>query len=230
MPRERRLGRLVRVHERETVVTPGDIHVISWPYHNGLREVGMGAGAAKLAADEALRAGIEAAGWRGSSVDIEPTDESEAEIARVIELVRGWRVTSAGPWTAAPSRWCSPATATAASEPSRGSVGTSSAPSGSTRTPTSTIPRTTRAPRTRSRRGGSQRAGPASQNCDLAASEAEFYAGSGRVQSRDVALRGKRPGGIRLEGLRQSGSRSLPRSRGRMRPRTGPRRWAHLAH
>jgi arginase len=65
-----------------------ELRLISWPFHNGLREVGMGAGAARLAADEGLRAGIEAAGWQVSTAEIEGADESDAEVARVIELVR----------------------------------------------------------------------------------------------------------------------------------------------
>jgi hypothetical protein len=48
----------------------------------------MGAGAIKLAADEELRAGIRAAGWRLGDDEIEPVDESDPEIARVIRLLR----------------------------------------------------------------------------------------------------------------------------------------------
>lgn len=48
----------------------------------------MGAGAARLAADRDLRAGLEEAGWEVTAAEIDPVDESDAEIARVIELVR----------------------------------------------------------------------------------------------------------------------------------------------
>ena len=48
----------------------------------------MGAGAIKLAADEELRAGIGAAGWRLGDDEIEAVDESDPEIARVIRLLR----------------------------------------------------------------------------------------------------------------------------------------------
>ena len=48
----------------------------------------MGAGATRLAGDELLRAAIETAGWRVGDDRVEPVEESGAEIARVIELVR----------------------------------------------------------------------------------------------------------------------------------------------
>ena len=62
--------------------------MIAWPYHNGLRDVSMGAGATRLTGDELLRRAIEAAGWRVCDDRVEPVDESGAEIALVIELVR----------------------------------------------------------------------------------------------------------------------------------------------
>jgi arginase len=62
--------------------------LIAWPYHNGLRDVSMGAGATTLAGDELLRSAVEAAGWRIGDDWVEAVDESDAEIARVIELVR----------------------------------------------------------------------------------------------------------------------------------------------
>jgi len=48
----------------------------------------MGAGAARLANDERLREALEAAGWAVSKEEVDAVDESEAEIARVMELVR----------------------------------------------------------------------------------------------------------------------------------------------
>jgi arginase len=70
------------------VVMPGGIRLISWPFHNGLRGVGIGAGATRLAHDERLLAALGAASWPVSDDEVEPVDESEAEIARVMELVR----------------------------------------------------------------------------------------------------------------------------------------------
>ena len=65
-----------------------ELRLIAWPFHNGLQDVSMGAGATRLAGDELLQAGIEAAGWTVSHDRVEPVEESDAEIARVIELVR----------------------------------------------------------------------------------------------------------------------------------------------
>jgi arginase len=64
------------------------MRLISFPFHNGRRGVSLGAGAATLAADAELRGGLEDAGWQVAASEIEPIDESEAEIARTIELVR----------------------------------------------------------------------------------------------------------------------------------------------
>jgi arginase len=69
-------------------VAPREVRLISWPFHNGLRGVSMGAGAERLAADAELRAGVEAAGRPVTSASVEPVDESAPEIARVIELMR----------------------------------------------------------------------------------------------------------------------------------------------
>jgi arginase len=69
-------------------MAPREARLISWPFHNGLRGVAMGAGAERLAGDAELRAGVEAAGWRVTSASVEPVDESGAEVARVIELIR----------------------------------------------------------------------------------------------------------------------------------------------
>jgi arginase len=70
------------------VLVPRELRLIAWPFHNGLRDVSMGAGATRLAGDGPLRRAIETAGWRVCDDRVESVDESGAEIARVIELVR----------------------------------------------------------------------------------------------------------------------------------------------
>jgi len=71
-----------------SVAVSDTLRLISWPFHNGLLGVGMGAGAARLADDQGLRAALEDAGWHLSVEEVDSVDESEAEIARVMELVR----------------------------------------------------------------------------------------------------------------------------------------------
>jgi arginase len=48
----------------------------------------MGVGAERLAGDAGLSAGIEGAGWRVTRASVDPVDESDAEVARVVELMR----------------------------------------------------------------------------------------------------------------------------------------------
>ena len=48
----------------------------------------MGAGPTRLASDEILLAGIRSAGWHREHDQIEPVDESDPEIVRVVELIR----------------------------------------------------------------------------------------------------------------------------------------------
>src|SRR4051794_7567290 len=69
-------------------VTPRELRLILCPFHNGLRGVGMGVGAERLAGDAGLSAGIEGAGWRVTRASVDPVDESDAEVARVVELMR----------------------------------------------------------------------------------------------------------------------------------------------
>lgn len=64
------------------------LNILSWPFHNGLRDVSMGSGPISLAADDELRAGIEAEGWHVAQEEIEAVDESDPEIVWVIELIR----------------------------------------------------------------------------------------------------------------------------------------------
>lgn len=65
-----------------------ELRLLCWPFHNGLRNVSMGAGAATLAADAPFREAIESEGWRVAVEEIEAVDESAPEVARVIELIR----------------------------------------------------------------------------------------------------------------------------------------------
>ncbi len=67
---------------------PDRLHILTWPFHNGLRDVSMGSGPIRLADDPKLRAGIEAEGWAVTTEEIEAVDESDPEIVRVIELIR----------------------------------------------------------------------------------------------------------------------------------------------
>jgi arginase len=64
------------------------LRIISCPFHNGLRNVSMGAGATRLSTDDALLAGVQAAGWELEHDEIPPVDESDPEIVRAIELIR----------------------------------------------------------------------------------------------------------------------------------------------
>jgi arginase len=68
--------------------TTDRLRIISCPFHNGLRNVSMGAGATRLSTDDALLAGIDEAGWKLEHDEIPPVDESNPEIVRVIELIR----------------------------------------------------------------------------------------------------------------------------------------------
>lgn len=83
-------------HRNPSRVTSTDrLRIISCPFHNGLRNVSMGAGAATLSTGDALLAGIHAAGWEPEHDEIQPVDESDPEIVRVIELIRSLRASVA---------------------------------------------------------------------------------------------------------------------------------------
>lgn len=71
---------------------PNELRLICCPFHNGRREVGMGSGASRLAADQPLREGIASQGWTVSDARIDLLDGPEAEIARVMETIRGLAV------------------------------------------------------------------------------------------------------------------------------------------
>jgi len=64
------------------------VQLIAWPYHAGLREVGVGRGAAALARDDGLRAALAAAGCTVTGETIPPVDESLPEVARIFALDR----------------------------------------------------------------------------------------------------------------------------------------------
>lgn len=65
-----------------------ELRLISHPFHNGQRAVGMGNGPLLLTSDEQFLAGIEQAGWTVHIEQVEPADETRPEIARVMELSR----------------------------------------------------------------------------------------------------------------------------------------------
>ncbi len=67
---------------------PAALRLISHPFHNGLRAVGMGNGPLLLAGDGQFLAGIERAGWTVELEEVASADETLPEIARVIELNR----------------------------------------------------------------------------------------------------------------------------------------------
>lgn len=76
-------------HRKPSRITSTDrLRIISCPFHNGLRNVGMGAGATRLSTNDALLACIESAGWQLEHDEIQPVDESDPEIVRVTELIR----------------------------------------------------------------------------------------------------------------------------------------------
>jgi len=65
-----------------------DLQLIAWPYHAGLREVGMGRGGAALARDDRFHAALADGGCTVTAETIPPVDEDAPEIARIFELDR----------------------------------------------------------------------------------------------------------------------------------------------
>lgn len=65
-----------------------ELRLICWSFHNGLRDVGMGVGASRLAGDPWLQHALGEAGWRVTHAQVDGVDESRAEVARVVELLR----------------------------------------------------------------------------------------------------------------------------------------------
>jgi arginase len=62
--------------------------LIVWPFHGGLPDVSMGAGASRLAADREFRAELAAGGTAPEPVWVEPVSETLPELARIFELDR----------------------------------------------------------------------------------------------------------------------------------------------
>jgi len=63
--------------------------VICWPFDRGTPDVGMGAGAALLAADAELHARLEDAGWAPTVQRVIAADPDTGEVARIFDLLRG---------------------------------------------------------------------------------------------------------------------------------------------
>ena len=82
------------------------LQVLSWPFHNGLRNVSLGRGASALAADDHLRSALEQEGWTVTHEEIDPLDESLEEYQRrrlersrlTTVRSRSTRIISATPW------------------------------------------------------------------------------------------------------------------------------------
>jgi arginase len=64
------------------------IRLIAWPYHAGLRDVGVGLGASALARDERLHEALSGAGHVVTGETIPPVDAALPEVARIFELDR----------------------------------------------------------------------------------------------------------------------------------------------
>jgi arginase len=62
--------------------------VIAWPFEHGSPDVGMGAGAALLASDEALHDGLRTAGWAPTVQRILAADPAVGEVTRIFDLLR----------------------------------------------------------------------------------------------------------------------------------------------
>jgi arginase len=64
------------------------LRVLGLPYHNGLRDTGMGLGPTRLLESGEITAKLEAHGWSVEVDVVTPVDEGLPEVARVIELDR----------------------------------------------------------------------------------------------------------------------------------------------
>jgi arginase len=62
--------------------------VICWPFDRGTPDVGMGAGAAVLAADDELHAALEEAGWAPTVQRVTAADPEAGEVTRIFDLLR----------------------------------------------------------------------------------------------------------------------------------------------
>ena len=64
------------------------LRLISWPFHNGQPEIGMGRGPRILSDDADLRRALAELDWEVSLDEVEPADPRQGEITRVAELAR----------------------------------------------------------------------------------------------------------------------------------------------
>jgi arginase len=64
------------------------MHLIACPYHEGRRDVAMGAGPSLLLAGDRLRSAVAAHGWEVVVRVVGPPDERRPEVARSMEVVR----------------------------------------------------------------------------------------------------------------------------------------------
>jgi arginase len=62
--------------------------LISWPFDQGLPDVGMGAGATLLGGDRELHDALAAAGWSPTLERIPAADPSAGEVTRIFDLLR----------------------------------------------------------------------------------------------------------------------------------------------
>ncbi len=64
------------------------MHLIACPYHEGRRDLAMGAGPSLLLAGDRLRSAVAAHGWEVVVRVVAPPDERRPEVARSMEVVR----------------------------------------------------------------------------------------------------------------------------------------------
>jgi arginase len=64
------------------------MHLIACPYHEGRRDVAMGAGPSLLLADDRLRSVVAAHGWEPVGRVVTPPDQRRPEVARSMDVVR----------------------------------------------------------------------------------------------------------------------------------------------
>jgi arginase len=65
-----------------------ELRLIAFPYHDGVREVGMGLGPLRLVEDPCFVGALEQAGWSVVHDDVPAVNSGLPEVARVVELAR----------------------------------------------------------------------------------------------------------------------------------------------